>query len=173
MNEMNRKATIPEYTLDNAEQFVGRTLGVSDWHIVDQENINAFGEVTHDPDPNHIDPLWARENGSYGYSIAFGFQTLSLLTFLCKEAGIKPAGVVEEFNYGFDSVRFIAPVPAGVRIRARCALKDVRARGLHHKILTVSVEVEVEGGEKPALVADWLVMCGGTKAAKEKQEQTQ
>ena len=163
MNEMNKKATIPEYTLDNAEQFVGRTLGVSDWHLVDQESINAFGNATCDPDPNHIDPEWARENNPYGFTIAFGFQALSLLTFLGKEAGIKPEGVVDEYNYGIDAARFIAPVPSGARIRAKCVLKDVRARGPHHKILTVSVEVEVEGGKKPALVADWLVMCGGKK----------
>jgi len=163
MIDMNKNTTIPGYTLDNAEQFIGRTLGVSDWHLVDQASINAFGDATCDPDPNHMDPEWARENNPYGFTIAFGFQTLSLLTFLCKEAGIKPSGVVDEYNYGIDSARFIAPVPSGARIRAKCVLKGVRARGLHHKILTVAVEIEVEGGEKPALVADWLVMCGGEK----------
>ncbi len=161
---MNNKDQNPVYTLDDAELFIGRALGVSDWHVVDQKNINAFGDVTHDPDPNHIDPEWAREKSPYGSTIAFGFQTLSLLTFLCKEAGIKPAGVVDEYNYGIDGARFIAPVPSGARIRAKCVLKDVRARGPHHKILTVLVEVEVEGGEKPALVANWLVMCGSEKA---------
>ncbi len=169
---MSANARNSEYTLENAEQFIGRTLGVSDWHVVDQESINTFGEVTHDPDPNHIDPEWARENGSFGYSIAFGFQTLSLLTFLCKEAGIKPSGVEDEYNYGIDSARFIAPVPSGSRIRVRCILKDVRARGPHHKILTVLVEVEIEGGEKPALVANWLVMCGGKRDEAGRQEQS-
>jgi len=158
---MKIKDQNPAYTLDNAELFVGRTLGVSHWHLIDQENINSFGAVTHDPDPNHIDPQWARENSPFGFSIAFGFQTLSLLTFLCKEAGIKPSGVVEEYNYGIDSARFIAPVPSGTRIRASCVLKEVRAKGTYHKILTISVTVEIEGGDKPALVADWLVMCGG------------
>ena len=161
---MNNKDQNPVYTLDDAELFIGRVLGVSDWHVVDQESINAFGDVTHDPDPNHIDPDWARENNPYGSTIAFGFQTLSLLTFLCKEAGIKPSGVVDEYNYGIDAARFIAPVPSGARIRAKCVLKDVRTRGSHHKILTISVEVEIEDGEKPALVADWLVMCGNKKA---------
>ena len=160
---MNEKATIPAYTLDDVERFVGRTLGVSNWHLIDQESINAFGDVTCDPDPNHVDPDWACENSPYGFTIAFGFQTLSLLTFLCKEAGIKPSGVVDEYNYGIDAARFIAPVPSGARIRAKCVLKEVRARGAHHKILTVLVEIEVEGVEKPALVADWLIMCGGKK----------
>jgi acyl dehydratase len=166
--EMNKKDKNPEYTLENAEQFIGKTLGVSDWHVVSQENIKAFGDVTFDPDPNHVDPDWARENSPYGFPIAFGFQTLALLTFLCKEAGIKPGGVVDEYNYGFDSVRFIAPVPAGSRIRAHCNLKGVRVKGQRHKVLIVAVEVEVEGGEKPALVADWLAMCGGE--LDEKQE---
>ncbi len=150
-----------EYTFAEAERFVGESLGTSEWHVVSQESIGAFGEVTLDPDPNHIDPDWARENSPFGGPIAFGFQTLSLLTFLCKEAGIKPSGVVDEYNYGFNSVRFVSPVPAGSRIRAKCVLKDVRKRDSGNKILTVGVEVAVEGGDRPALVADWLVMVGG------------
>jgi len=153
-------STQKKYTFDNAEDFIGQELGVSEWLEVRQENINVFGHVTHDPDPNHIDPEWAREHSPYGYTIAFGFQTLSLLTFLCKEAGIKPDGIDEEYNYGFDSARFIGPVPAGARVRAHCSLKGVRSRGTHHKVLTVAVQVDVEGEEKPALVADWLVMVG-------------
>ncbi len=162
---MNEQSSEARYTLDNAEQFVGQTLGVSEWHGVSQESINAFGDVTQDPDPNHVDPDWARDNGPYGYILAFGFQTLSLLTFLCKEAGIRPDGVVDEYNYGFNSVRFIAPVPAGARIRSKCVLNDVRAKDPHNKVLTVSVEVEVDGGDRPALVAEWLVMCGSRNVA--------
>lgn len=149
-----------KYTFENAENFIGRELGISGWHEVGQDDINAFGRVTHDPDRNHIDPEWAREHSPYGFSIAFGFQTLSLLTCLCKEAGIKPGGIDEEYNYGFNSVRFIGPVPAGSRVRARCRLKDARNRGPNHKVLTVTVQVDVEGQEKPALVAEWLVMVG-------------
>jgi len=149
-----------KYTFENAEDFIGQELGISSWHEVSQHDINAFGRVTHDPDPNHIDPEWAREHNPYGFTIAFGFQTLSLLTYLCKEAGIKPGGIDEEYNYGFNSVRFIGPVPAGARVRAKCSLKGVRARGPNHKVLTVAVQVDVEGEEKPALVAEWLVMVG-------------
>jgi acyl dehydratase len=149
-----------KYTYENAEEFLGHELGVSGWLEVGQDSISAFGHVTHDPDPNHIDPEWARQHSPYGCTIAFGFQTLSLLTFLCKEAGIKPEGIEEEYNYGIDSARFIGPVPAGARVRARCSLKGVRTRGPHHKVLTVAVQVDVEGEEKPALVADWLVMVG-------------
>ncbi len=158
----------PEYTVGNAEQFVGELLGTSDWHVVSQESIGVFGEVTQDPDPNHIDPTWARENNPYGVPIAFGFQTLSLLTVMCKEAGIRPIDVVDEYNYGFDTVRFMSPVPAGSRIRATCTLMDVREKDRDNKILTFAVEVEVEGSEKPALVAEWLVMVGGAKTAEEK-----
>ena len=157
----------PAYTFDNAESFVGRKLGTSSWHVVTQESIGAFGEVTKDPDPNHIDPEWARTHGPFGFPVAFGFQTLSLLTFLCKEAGLKPSNVLDEYNYGLDSVRFISPVPAGSRIRASCLLKEVRTRGDNHKILTVAVEVEIEGGKKPALVADWLVMVSGASGDEE------
>ena len=158
---MSQENEVPEYTIDTAEYFVGRVIGTSDWHTVSQEEITAFGDLTHDPDPNHVDPEWARENGSFGYPIVFGVQTMSLLTFLCTQARIMPSGVVEEYNYGFDSLRFVAPVPAGARIQARCELKDVRSKGPNHKILTIAVEVAIEGGDRPALVATWLAMVGG------------
>ncbi len=83
-----------------------------------------------------------------------------MLTFLCKDAGFEPEGVEEEFNYGLESVRFIAPVLAGTRIRAKCHLKEVRPRGAYNKVLKIGVEVEAEGQSKPALVVDWLVMVG-------------
>ncbi len=164
---MTQATSLSKYTFDNAEQFIGRKLGTSAWHVVTQESIGAFGDVTHDPDPNHIDPEWAREHGPFRFPIAFGFQTLSLLTHLCKDAGLKPSGVSDEYNYGFDSVRFISPVPAGSRIRASCVLKDVRSRDAYNKILTVTVDVEVEGGKRPALVADWLVMVGNGSGGEE------
>ncbi len=148
------------FTLANAEAFVGRDIGVSDWLTVTQQDVIEFGQLTRDPDPNHVDPEWARAYGSYGYPIVFGFQTLALLTFLGKQAGMKPQGVGEEYNYGFDSVRFVAPIPAGSRIRAKVTLKAVRSRDEGYKVLTFGMEVEVEGGERPGLVADWLVMCG-------------
>ena len=166
---MTETPSIAEYSFASAEKYVGQPLGTSDWHLVSQDSIGSFGEVTRDPDPNHIDPEWAKENSPFGGPIAFGFQTLSLLTFLCKEAGIKPTGVVDEYNYGLDSVRFISPVPAGSRIRASCVLKAVRNRDSANKILTVAVEVEVEGSDKPALVADWLVMVGGATDGEEER----
>jgi len=149
-----------DYTLNNVEAFIGQSLGISDWHLVEQESINAFGEITRDLDPNHIDPDWAKIHSPYRRAIAFGFMTLSLLTFLCNDAGFKPEGVKEEFNYGLESVRFLAPVPAGTRIRAKTQLKEVRPWGTHNKVLKIGVEVEAEGQTKPALVADWLVMVG-------------
>ncbi len=163
-----------KYTFDNVESYVSRTLGISEWHEVGQEEINAFGQVTHDPDPNHIDPVWAKQHSPYGSTITFGFQTLALLTYLCKQAGFVPAGTVDEYNYGFDSIRFIAPVHAGARIRANCRLDEVRRRGPHHKILKVAVKVEIEGRKKPALVAEWLVMCGNKVVPRESiQKRTQ
>jgi len=156
---------MPKYTLDNADAFVGHEIGTSDWVTISQQEVFDFGQVTRDPDPNHVDPDWARAHGSYGYPIVFGFQTLAMLTFLGKQAGMKPKEVGEEFNYGFDSVRFVSPVPAGSRVRAKVILKGVRSRDEGYKVLTFRVEMEVEGSARPALVADWLVMCGPERKA--------
>jgi len=136
-------------------------VGVSAWVAVDQAMIDAFGEATRDPDPMHIDPQWAAANGPYGGSIAFGFLTMSLLTHLLHSAlGTEPsretAGQGHYLNYGFDRLRFVAPVPAGSRIRGRFTklrqAQDEKGRWL----TTFGCVIEIEGADRPALVADWL-----------------
>ena len=92
---------------------------LSEWMLVPQDDINHFGRVTKDPDRNHIDPAWALEHSPFGGPIAFGFQTLSLLTYLAKSARVIPIDVVHLVNYGFDRVRFTSPIPAGAQIRGR------------------------------------------------------
>jgi len=157
---MQAEGASQDYSVDNIEAFIGKNIGVSRWHIVSQQEICDFASATHDLDPNHIDPDWAREHSPYGFPIAFGFQSLSLLTYLCKDAGLKPSGTTDEYNYGFDKVRFLAPVPADCRVRTHVALKDARRKGSSAIVLRYEVSMEIEGGDKPALVADWLVMCG-------------
>lgn len=145
--------------LSNLSQ--GDEIGVSPWLVVDQEMISAFGAVTRDPDPMHVDPEWARRHSRYGDTIAFGFLTVSLLTHLLHGAmGTDPARDTGEngeyLNYGMDYLRLISPVPVGSRIRGRFNILETRIDDKDRKIVKFGCEVEIEGGERPALVAHWL-----------------
>lgn len=148
----------PSYTFGNIQRYVGKEIGVSDWFEITQDETTAFGRLTHDPDLNHIDPEWARENSPHGATIAFGFQTLSLLTYLLKQIGLAPKGALSEFNYGFDRIRWTSPVFVGARIRGRARLVEATQRGDCDHLLKFAVTVDVEDSDKPALVADWLVL---------------
>jgi acyl dehydratase len=153
------------FSVSDIDDFVGTTIGSSDWFEITQADTNAFAHATHDPDRNHIDPDWARERSPFGVPVAFGFQTLSLLTHLGKMAGIVPAGICEEYNYGLNRVRFPNPVKIGTRIRCILSLKSYRRRPDGCIILTFEPVIEIEGEDKPALVAEWLVMVRPANAS--------
>ena len=134
---------------------------VSDWLVVTQNMIDVFGDNTLDPDPMHIDPEWAARNGPFGGAIAFGFLTVSLLTKLLysaqgplHEQDAASGGLV--LNYGFDRLRLVSPVRAGARIRGAFVLKSRRRDEKGRIVSTMGCEVEVEGSDRPVLVADWL-----------------
>ena len=133
---------------------VGTRLGVSDWSTVDQSQIDLFAEATHDHQWIHVDPARAAD-GPFGTTIAHGFLTLSLLPELVQQV-YAVEGVAMGVNYGVDRLRFTAPVRVGSRVRAVVELEDVVdiAGGVQ---LTLGVTVELEGSERPALVAHWLV----------------
>jgi acyl dehydratase len=141
----------------------GQEIGVSSWLEIGQNMIDQFGSVTRDPDPMHINPKWAAANGPYGGTIAFGFLTLSLLTcFLHDAMGTDPNGHESRdgyfLNYGFDRVRLISPVPQGSRLRGRFKLTGRRQVEKARNISQMHVEIEIEGADRPALVAEWLAM---------------
>ena len=151
-------------TVTLAELATGQIDGsrCSDWMTIDQVAIGAFGALTHDPDPNHIDPQWAAAHSPFGGPIAFGFQTLAMLTALAKSAGVLPTDATDVFNYGLDRVRFVAAVPAGSRIRGRFEIAEVSRRAHDRLLVTYAVEVEVEGvSDRPAMVAHWLGLFEG------------
>jgi len=147
-------------TADQVRASFGTGLQVSNWVDVTQDLINQFGVSTKDPDWMHVDPERAARDGPFGGTIAFGFWTLSLLTcFLRSVLGRDyPEGVRYGFNYGLDRVRFVTPVPVGSRIRNRMEVTDVRDRGDGRYVVTTRNQVEVMGEDRPAMVADWLVM---------------
>jgi len=134
---------------------VGRELGVSDWFLIDQARVDAFADVTLDHQFVHVDVERAKAT-PFGGTIAHGFLTLSLLVHLCLPFIPTLANRKLVVNYGFDKVRFSAPVKVGKRIRGVGKLGEVSERKLGQVIMRVDVTVEIEGENKPALVAEWL-----------------
>lgn len=135
---------------------LGRTIGTSRWIDVAQQRITDFGHVTDDPDPMHIDPAWAAAHSPYGKTIAFGFLTVSLLTRMANDVIRRPADEVSTLNYGFDRLRLLSPVMVGSRLRGHFVLKEFELRSPTQFRANYAVTVEIEGQQKPALVADWL-----------------
>ena len=140
--------------------FYGRGTRVSDWLEVRQELIDQFSEATLDPDWMHIDPDRSRRDGPFDGTIAFGFWTLSMLTYLMRETtgSEYPRGVAYGFNYGLDRVRLMAPVPVGSRIRNHSRVVRIEGRGERRVLLKSENRVEIEGEQKPAMIAEWLGM---------------
>lgn len=134
-------------------------LGFSNWLAIDQALIDTFSAVTFDPDLMHIDPDWASANSPYGTTIVFGFQTLSLLSHFSHQifeaVGIAFSGG-HALNYGFNRVRFIAPVRVDKRIRAHIVKTDVSHERPGQSLFTFDVTIEIEDERRPALSAQWL-----------------
>jgi acyl dehydratase len=146
------------YTLAAIADFVGQELGVSDWITVDQQRIDDFAACTGDNQWIHVDVERARRESPFGATIAHGFLTLSLLPLMQYQVGTRPDGVVAALNYGTDKVRFITPVKSGARIRDHITLVGAEDRGGGRVLMTTRHVVEIEGEEKPALVADTLAL---------------
>ena len=134
----------------------GTELGVSDWKRIDQTAIDGFSALTGDAGPIHNDPREAARIAPFGGTIVQGFMLLGCLTGFAKTLRLPQDGVAFRLNYGFDRVRIIAPVPVDSRIRGRFTLRDLVARGEGAALATFEAVIEIEGGDTPALVADWL-----------------
>jgi len=139
--------------------YVGKELGASDWFQIDQDRINAFADATLDHQFIHVDPDQAK-NTPFGTTIAHGYLTLSLLPYLQAsiDGFLMPKGMKMAMNYGFDKLRFMAPVKQGKRVRAVATLLDATEKRDGHWLLKFAFTVEIEGEDKPALVAEWLLM---------------
>lgn len=141
----------------------GTELGVSGWHLVTQEDIDAFGQLTNDEDPYHNDPEWAAKHSPLGTTISFGFYTLSMLTYFSHQVfdviGVGADESTQLFNFGFNRVRLPEPVPAGSEIRGRFSFAGARRRDAGGLEFTLNATVEIKGNDRPALVADWLFVA--------------
>lgn len=149
---------MPEgYTFDTVKDFLGKEIGVSPWLEITQERINDFADATDDHQWIHVDIDKAKA-GPFKAPIAHGFLTLSLLVPLAAQGGFQPKGVGMGVNYGLNKLRFLNPVKVGSKIRARATLKNVEEKGPGQLLLTNEYTVDIEGEEKPALIAEWLGM---------------
>ncbi len=152
MNEVWKK---PPISLEAYQGMVGREIGVSSWHLVDQDRINTYADVIEDHQFIHVDPERAKET-AFGTTIAHGFLTMSLMSIMSYEVMPAIAGTTMGVNYGFDKLRFISPVRAGSRVRGRFTLAEAKLRKPNELQSRTNVTVEIEGEDKPALVAVWI-----------------
>ncbi|MBM7482033.1 MULTISPECIES: MaoC family dehydratase [Bradyrhizobium] len=153
MNEVWKK---PPISLDAYQAMVGKEIGVSSWHLVDQPRIDTYADVIEDHQFIHVDPERAKNETAFGTTIAHGFLTMSLLSIMSYEVMPVIAGTTMGVNYGFDKLRFISPVRSGKRVRGRFVLAEAKLRKPNELQSRTNVTVEIEGEDKPALVADWL-----------------
>lgn len=148
---------MPVANFEEIKARIGTEIGVSDWILIDQKAIDIFADVTGDHQFIHVDPATAAQT-PFGGTVAHGFLTLSLLSQMAAGVMLIPPTIKMAVNYGFEKVRFIAPVRSGKRVRGSFTLVSIEEKRpgqwqfLHHVI------VEIEGEEKPALTADWIGM---------------
>jgi len=142
-------------TFDALAARVGQEIGVSAWTTIDQPMVDAFAKLTGDHHFIHVDPVRAAAL-PLGGTIAHGFLTLSLLSNMAYQVCPTIEGVRFPLNYGFNRLRFVAPVPVGSRVRGHFVLKAVEAIDAAQRQIVYEVSVEIEGKPKPALVAEWL-----------------
>ncbi len=148
---------MPIVPLEEIRARVGEEVGTSGWIIVDQARIEAFADATEDRQFIHVDPDLAAQT-PFGGTIAHGFLSLSLLSRMAAEAMLVPDSVTMAVNYGFERVRFLAPVRSGKRIRGRFTLQSVEQKAPGQILLRHLVTVDIEDEDKPALSAQWLTL---------------
>jgi acyl dehydratase len=137
---------------------IGKELGVSEWVRIDQGRINAFAECTGDHQWIHVDVERTKRESPFGGPIAHGYLTLSMVASLAMEVGILPKDAAAGLNYGLDKVRFLAPVTVGSRVRLRVVLTGTEPREAGQVIMKTQNTLEVEGSDKPALIAETLAL---------------
>ena len=153
-------------TFDSMAEHIGKEIGVSGWQEVSQEMINGFAGSTLDDQWIHVDVERARKESPFGGTVAHGYLTLSLIAGLSLGLGIVPEGTKAALNYGLDKVRFLAPVMAGQRVRLRVTLTGFDEKGPGQYLMKASNTIEVEGSDKPALIAETLAMIMGGRPPK-------
>ena len=145
-------------TLAGLSDRVGQELGVSDWVTIDQPRIDTFASCTGDRKWIHVDVERAKRESPFRGPVAHGYLALAMVAPLSMEVGVIPRDAAAGLNYGIDKVRFLAPVPAGARVRLRVVLVRIEPREGGQVIMKTLNTMEVEGSEKPALIAETLAL---------------
>ncbi len=143
-------------TLDQMRERVGGDFGASDWMAIDQPMVDAFAKLTFDEYFIHLDPERAARETPHGGTIAHGFLTLSLLSQMAYQVCPRIEGTKSGVNYGFNRLRFVAPVRTGSRVRGHFRLKEFDLQPGKRWTATWDVSIEIDGSDKPAIVAEWL-----------------
>ena len=144
-------------TPKHLKSLLGKELCVSDWLTITQDRINAFARCTEDRQWIHVDVERARE-GPLGSTVAHGFLILSLLPYFHQQNPLFNLKFRMAVNYGLNRVRFVHSVKPGDRIRNRTVLKEFTRKGFFRMLLTIENTIEIDGQDKPALVAEFLAM---------------
>jgi acyl dehydratase len=147
-----------EITIDELKTKVGQELGVSEWMPISQQDINKFAFLTNDHQFIHVDVEKAKES-PFGGTIAHGFFTISLIVPMAHSALPAIKDRTMGVNYGFDRLRLMSPVKSGAKIRGRFVLKSLESKTEKQHQLVHTVTIEIEGEQKPALVADWVTLA--------------
>ena len=148
---------MPIASFDEIQARIGTEIGVSGWIPIDQQAIDTFADVTGDHQFIHVDPAAAAKT-PFGGTVAHGFLTLSLLSQMAAGVMLIPPTIRMAVNYGFEKIRFIAPVRSGKSVRGRFTLLSAEEKKPGQWQFVHHVVVEIEGEEKPALTADWIGM---------------
>ena len=147
---------IPATELEN---HIGEEIGISEWIEVTQERINQFADATNDHQFIHVDPELAKSaHTPWDTTIAHGFLTLSLVSYMSATSGFMPAEMQTAVNYGSDKVRFMEAVPVDSKIRGRFILTDAQYKKNGRWLVKTTVTIEIEGVEKPAAVIETLTL---------------
>ncbi len=144
-------------TLEEVQSHVGQEVGVSDWFPMDQDRISAFADITEDHMFLHVDPEAAAAT-PFGGTIAHGLLTLSMMPVMAYQVVPGIAGTKMGVNYGYNKIRFMAPVRSGKRIRGRFVVKSVEPKAGGRMQITHDATIEIEGEDKPALAGEWITM---------------
>jgi acyl dehydratase len=137
---------------------LGEVIGASSWIVVDQKRIDEFAHCTDDHQWIHVDTERAAKESPFGGTVAHGFLTLALLAPTIFEVMLSRVDVKQAINYGLEKVRFLAPVLAGRRVRNRVKIASMEDKGAGRTLLTTENTIEIEGEDKPALIALAQVM---------------
>src|SRR5258705_10035683 len=153
MNEVWKK---PPVSFEAYQLMVGKEIGVSSWHLVDQNRINVYADVIEDHQFIHVHPERAKKETAFGTTVAHGFLTMSLMSIMSYEVMPVIEGTTMGVNYGFDKLRFISPARSGSRVRGRFMLAEAKLRKPTELLSRTNVTVDIQREDKPALVADWI-----------------